>query len=165
MCLVFLGIFIGYSVGAAPIISYHFGAGNTSELRSLLRKSLIIISLSAVSMFAASELLARPLTLLFVGRDPTLTAITLRGFLIYSFSFLFAGFAIFSSSFFTALNNGLISAVISVLRTVVFETAAVLIFPLLWNVDGIWLSTVGAEAVAAVVGSVFLICMRRKYHY
>ena len=165
VCLIFLAVYIGYSVGAAPVISYHFGAKNYGELKSLLRKSLVIISISAVAMFAASELLAKPLTILFAASDPALMEITLRGFLIYSFSFLFAGFAIFGSSFFTALNNGLVSAIISFLRTVVFETPAVLTFPLIWDVDGIWLSTVGAEAVAAGVSMVFVVCLRKKYKY
>lgn len=116
-------------------------------------------------MLLSAELLARPLTLLFTGDDPVFLNITLRGFFIYSFSFLFAGFAIFGSSFFTALNNGLVSALISFFRTLVFETAAVLLFPLLWDVDGIWLSTVCAEAVAAAMSCLFLFFLRKKYHY
>lgn len=116
-------------------------------------------------MFAFAEGLAEPLARLFVGYDPSLMALTLRGFMLYSFSFLFAGVAIFGSSFFTALNNGLISALISFLRTLLFQVGAVLIFPLLWGIDGIWLSIVAAEVMAAVVTALFLIGERKKYHY
>lgn len=163
--LVFLSIYIGYSVGVAPVISYHYGAQNHAELKSLLRKSLVLLSICAIFMLLAAEVLARPLTLLFTGDDPVFLSITLRGFLIYSFSFLFAGFSIFGSSFFTALNNGLVSVLISFFRTVIFETAAVLLFPLRWQVDGIWLATVCAEAVAAIMSCLFLFFLRKKYHY
>lgn len=116
-------------------------------------------------MFCLAELLAKPLSMLFVGYDPGLFDLTRQGFKIYSFSFLFAGLAIYGSSFFTALGNGLISALISFLRTLVFQTAAVLIFPLIWGIDGIWMSIVAAELLAAVVTALFLIGKRRKYHY
>ena len=116
-------------------------------------------------MLIAGELLSRPLSLIFVGYDPNLLDITLRGFVIYSFSFLFAGFAIYSSSFFTALNDGLTSAVISFLRTMVFQLTAVLLLPLLFDIDGIWLSIVIAEAMAVAVSFVFLVINRKKYKY
>ncbi len=161
----FLAAFIGYSVGTAPIVSYHFGAGNTDELKNLLKKSIVIIGIFSLSMFVLGETLAKPLSLVFVGYDKELLSITLRGFLIFSFSFLFAGISIFGSSFFTALNNGLISALISFLRTVVFEVAAVIIFPLIWKLDGIWLSIVGAEVVAALVTALFLVGNKKKYRY
>ena len=112
-----------------------------------------------------AEALSRPLSMIFVSYDQALLEMTLRGFFIFSFSFLFAGMAIFGSSFFTALNNGLVSAVISFLRTLVFQTAAVLIFPLIWELDGIWLSIVAAELMAAVVTAIFLVAMRKKYQY
>lgn len=163
--MIFVGVFLGYSVGTAPVIGYHYGAGNTGELKSLLKKSLRIIGTLAVAMLITSEALARPLSLLFVGYDQELLAMTLRGFAIFSFSFLFAGIPIFGSAFFTALNNGLVSALISFLRTVVFETAAVLLLPRLWALDGIWMSTVVAEVVAAVVTTVFWIANRKKYRY
>lgn len=162
---VFLSAFIGYSVGTAPIIGYHYGAGNHTELHSLLKKSLVIIGVFSGGMFLAAEALSRPLSMIFVSYDPALLEMTLRGFFIFSFSFLFAGMAIFGSSFFTALNNGLVSAVISFLRTLVFQMAAVLIFPLIWEVDGIWLSIVAAELMAAVVTVIFLVAMRKKYQY
>ena len=163
--LIFLAAFLGYSVGTAPVISYHYGAANHRELRSLLGKSLGIIGAFALAMFAAAELLARPLSLVFVSYDPQLLSVTLRGFAIYSFSFLFSGFAIFGSSFFTALNNGLVSALISFLRTLVFQVLAVLTFPLIWKLDGIWMSMVVAEVLAAGVSVVFWVTMRKKYHY
>ena len=162
---VFLSAFIGYSVGTAPIIGYHYGAGNHAELHSLLKKSLIIVGVFSVGMFMVAEALSRPLSMIFVSYDQALLEMTLRGFFIFSFSFLFAGMAIFGSSFFTALNNGLVSAVISFLRTLVFQTAAVLIFPLIWELDGIWLSIMAAELMAAVVTAIFLVAMRKKYQY
>ena len=163
---VFLAIFIGYVVGMAPVISFHFGAQNHTELKNLLKKSLVVIGSCSVCMFSLAILLARPLSLVFVSYDQALLDMTVRGFLIYSASFLFAGLAIFGSSFFTALNNGLISAIMSFLRTMVFQVIAVLWLPvLLGGIDGIWLSIVAAEFLAATVTSTFLICMRKKYSY
>ena len=161
----FIAIFIGYVVGVAPVISYHYGAGNTDELKSLLKKSILILSISSVAMLLAGELLALPLSQLFVGSNPALLQMTLRGFRIFSFSFLFAGFAIFGSSFFTALNDGLTSAIISFLRTLIFQTAAVMILPLIWELDGIWASIIVAELMAVVVTVIFLIAKRKKYRY
>ncbi len=162
---VFLAAFIGYSVGAAPVIGYHFGAANHGEMQNLLKKSLIIIGICSITMFCLAELLAQPFSVIFVGYDPDLMALTQKGFRIFSFSFLFAGIAIYGSSFFTALGNGLISALISFLRTLLFQTAAVLIFPLLWGIDGIWISIAAAELMAAAVTTLFLIKKRSKYHY
>ena len=162
---VFLATFIGYSVGAAPVIGYHFGAANHGEMQNLLKKSLFIIGICSITMFCLAELLAQPFSVIFVGYDPDLMALTQKGFRIFSFSFLFAGIAIYGSSFFTALGNGLISALISFLRTLLFQTAAVLIFPLLWGIDGIWISIAAAELMAAAVTTLFLIKKRSKYHY
>jgi putative MATE family efflux protein len=162
---IFISIYIGYSIGTAPVIGYHYGAQNHGELRSLLRKSLVIISFMSVSMVVAGLLLAMPLSRLYVGYDAALMSMTLRGFYICSFSFLFTGFAIFGSSFFTALNNGPISALISFLRTLVLQSAAVLIFPLIWGLDGIWFSIVAAEFMAAVISLIFIVALRRKYQY
>lgn len=163
--LVFQAVFIGYTVGAAPVISYHYGAQNYNELKGLMKKSLMIIGICAIVMFGSAEILAKPLSIFFVGYDQGLLEITQRAFLIYSFSFLFSGFAILGSSLFTALNDGLTSALISFMRTLVFQVAAVLIFPLIWKLDGVWLSIVGAEIMAMVVTAVFMIAKRRKYHY
>lgn len=162
---IFQALFIGYSVGTAPIIGYHYGAQNHKELQNLLRKSSILIGIFAVGMFASSLVLSRILASLFVGYDAGLFAMTVHAFSIFAFSFLCSGYAIFGSSFFTALNNGGVSAAISFLRTVVFQAAAVLLLPLLWGVDGIWLSIVGAELMAVIATLCFLAANRKKYGY
>ena len=162
---IFIAVFIGYSVGTAPVIGYHYGAQNHAELKSLLRKSLLIILITSVAMLALGLLLAYPLSDLYVGYDEALMAMTLRGFLICAFSFLFSGFAIYGSSFFTALNNGPISALISFLRTLVLQVIAVLLFPLIWGIDGIWFSVVAAELMAAVISMLFVVGLRKKYQY
>ncbi len=163
--MIFQAIFIGYSVGTAPIIGYHYGAQNHSELKGLLRKSCIMLSVCAVLMFCAGELLSRPLSHIFVGYDTELMSMTSHAFSIFSFMFLFSGFSIFGSSFFTALNDGLTSALISFLRTFMFQVPAVLVFPLIWQLDGIWFSIVAAEIMAVTVAVLFLIGKRKKYGY
>ena len=163
--LVFLAVFIGYSVGVAPVVSYHYGAQKKEELHVLLKKSLILVGVFAAAMFAAACLLANPLTEIFVGYDRQLCQLTVKAFFIFSFSFLFAGFAIFGSAFFTALNDGLVSAAISFLRTLVFQVAAVLLFPLIWGSDGIWFSITAAEVMAVLLTAVFLKCKQKKYGY
>ena len=163
--MIFLAAFIGYSIGTAPVIGFHYGAQNHRELKGLLRKSLGIISVFSACMLFAGFLLAAPLSRLFVGYDPELMELTVNGFHIFALSFLFAGFAIFSSGFFTALNDGLTSALISFLRTLVFQIAAVLLLPLAWGIGGIWWSIVAAEAMAVITASVFLIIKQKKYHY
>ena len=163
--MIFMAAFIGYSVGAAPIVGYHYGAGNRQELKSLLRKSLGIIILCSLAMCALAEGTGGFLAALFVGYDPELLALTRRGFLIYSFSFLFAGIPIYGSSFFTALNNGGVSAFIAFLRTCLFQVAAVLILPVFWGIDGVWLSIVAAELLAMVVTVLCLGANRARYRY
>lgn len=162
---VFISAFIGYTIGMSPIVGYHYGAGNTDELRSLRSRSLVIVLTTSALMVVASLLLAHPLSLLFVGYDEALLAMTRRGFFIYSFSYLFAGLAIFGSAFFTALNNGLVSAVMSFLRTLVFQVAAVILLPLWLGLDGIWLSIVAAELAAALVTVLCLLLFRKRYGY
>lgn len=163
--MIFQAMFIGYSVGTAPVVSYHYGAGARGELHSLLRKSAVIIAGFAVAMFVGARLLSGPLSRLFVGYDAALLAMTRHAFSIFSFGFLFSGFAIYGSSFFTALNDGLVSAAISFLRTLVFQVLCVLIFPLFWQVDGIWVSLMAAEAMAVCVTVVFLRVKQRVYQY
>ncbi|MCB6414990.1 MATE family efflux transporter [Faecalimonas umbilicata] len=163
--LVFLGVFIGYSTGIAPIVSYHYGAKNHNELKGLLKKSLLIIGIFAVLMFVLAEILAKPLAGIFVSYDDELMAMTVRAFRIYSLSFLFSNVAVFGSSFFTALNDGLTSALISFLRTLLFQIGAVLILPIYLGIDGIWLSVVVAELAAAIMTSIFISVKRKKYHY
>ena len=162
--LILTAIFVGYSNGAGPVFSYHYGAQNHRELTNLLKKSMVIIGLTSAAMFAASEMLAKPFSALFL-QEETLLAEAVHAFRIVSFAYLFTGMAIFASAFFTALNNGQISALISFLRTFVFELGAVLLLPLLLGVDGIWFSTVFAELMAAVTGVIFILALRRKYQY
>lgn len=163
--MIFNAIFIGYSVGTAPIVSYHYGADNKPELKGLLKKSVIITSVVAVFMLAAGELLAYPLSRIFVGYDAELLEMTGHAFRIYSLAFLLCGFSIYGSSFFTALGNGLISALIAFLRTLLFQVAAVIILPILWELDGIWWSIVVAEVMSVIVTSAFLLFNRKKYGY
>lgn len=165
VCLIFIGAFIGYSVGTAPIVGFHYGAKNHTELRNVLRKSLVIIGSFSVSMLLLGEVLATPLSEIFVGYDQTLLSITQSGFVLFSFSFLFAGIGIYGSGFFTALNNGLISALVSFLRTMVFQVVSILVLPLFFDVNGIWISLVVAEALAAAVTVCFMVGLRKKYRY
>lgn len=163
--LVFLAIFIGYSIGTAPVIGYHYGAKNPAEIGNILKKSFVIIGISSLAMLGFSEVMAGPLSRIFVGYDPALYEMTVHGFRIFSFQFLFAGVSIFASSFFTALSNGGVSAMISFLRTLVFQTAAILILPLIWKLDGIWISIVAAELVSFVVSLIYIAAKRKKYGY
>ncbi len=163
--LVFVGIFIGYSIGTAPIVSYNYGAENKKELSSLFKKSLVLVCSASVIMMLAGEIFSPVLTQIFVGYDPQLVKITLRAFFFYSFSFLFSGICIYSSSFFTALNNGTISALISTLRTLFFQVVFVLLLPRIWGLDGIWISIVFAEFCSASLGMFFMISQRKRYGY
>ncbi len=163
--MIFSAVFIGYSVGAAPVVGYHYGAQNSEELKGLLKKSIVLVGIFAVCMFASGQLLSAPLSRMFVGYDKELFDMTVHAFTVFSFSFLFSGFAILGSSFFTALGDGLVSALISFLRTLVFQCLSVLIFPLFWQLDGIWFSIVAAEIMAVVVTVLFLFGKRKKYHY
>ena len=162
---IFVAIFLGYSMGSAPIVGYHYGAGNQPELRGLLRKSLVLIAVMSVVLTAAALGLARPLSLIFVSYDADLLAVTVRAFTIYSVSFLLVGFNIYASSFFTALNDGLTSAVISFSRTLLFEVLAVLLLPLVFDIDGVWGAVIAAEALALVLSLAYLVAKRKKYGY
>lgn len=163
--MIFAAAFIGYSIGTAPIIGYHDGAKNHAELKGILRKSLIMIGVFGVAMVAAGQLLAVPLSNLFVGYDAALVELTVSGFRVFAMSFLFMGYAIYGSGFFTALNDGLTSAIISFLRTLVFQVAAVIILPMIWGIDGVWFSIAVAELMAVVFSALFLVVKRKKYHY
>ena len=162
---IFVAIFIGYSIGCAPVVSYHYGAGNSPEVKNMLKKSMLLMGTLGVLLSALAFCLAEPLAKIFVGYDAELHALTSHAFRLFSFSFLLAGFNIYCSSFFTALNNGAISAAVSFLRTLVFQTSAVLILPLILDVDGIWLSNAFAEIFAFAISAIFLIAKRKKYHY
>ncbi len=148
-----------------PIVGYNFGACNYNELKSLRKKSTVIICLFSLVMFGAAFALSRPLSLVFVGYDEGLMALTVQAFSIFSFSFLFSGFAIFGSAFFTALNDGLTSAAISFLRTLVFQISIVLILPIFLKVNGIWLSIAAAELMATAVTVLLLKLKQKKYKY
>lgn len=163
--MIFAAAFFGYASGTAPVAGFHYGAQNHQELRSLRKKSFVVIGCFSAGMFSLAQLLASPLSNIFAGYDPQLLAMTIHGFRIYSFSFLLSGIAVFVSSFFTALNNGLVSAVISFLRALLFETAAVLIFPIFWKLDGIWFSIIAAELLSAAVSLLLLSALKGKYRY
>ena len=162
---IFVAIFVGYAIGCAPVVSFHYGAGNHSELQSLRKKSIRVVSTLGVVLTVLALALAHPLAKMFVGYDAELFDITVHAFRLFSFSFLLSGFNIFASSFFTALNNGAISAAISFLRTLIFQTSSVLILPLIFDVDGIWGANIAAEVFAFVISLAFLIANRKKYHY
>lgn len=162
---IFQSFFIGYSIGTASIVGYNFGAKNKKELHSVLMKSLMIVGICALVMFSAGEILASPLSKIFAKGHAELLEMTVYAFRFFSFSFLFSGFSIFGSSFFTALSDGLTSALISFFRTLVFQVAAVIIFPIFWELDGVWLSIVAAELASIIVTGAFLSAKRKKYGY
>ena len=162
---IFVAVYIGYSVGASPIIGFNYGAGNKAELKNVLKKSLIIIAITSVSMFGLAMALAYPLPYIFVGYNAELLSLTRRGFMICASMFLVLGFNIFGSAFFTALNNGLISAILSFIRTLLLQIVCVLTLPLLWGVDGIWSANVFAELIAVFVTFTFILLFRKKYGY
>ena len=163
---IFIAIFLGYSIGSAPIISYHYGAGNHGELKNLYKKSLQLVGSWGILLFVLAQFLATPLAKLFVGYDSTLLAMTQTGFRIYSLVYIINGFNIFGSSFFPALSNGVVSAVISFLRTLVFQIGAVLILPIVFGgINGIWSSVTVAELLTLCITITFFVRQRRKYHY
>lgn len=163
--MIFASIFMGYSIGTAPVISFHDGAGNHEEKKGVLRKSLVIVGITSGVMLVVAELLAVPLSKIFVSYSDSLLEMTVGGMRIFSLCYLFMGFAIYASSFFTALNDGLTSAIISFLRTMVFQLGAVFLMPMLWGLDGIWFSVVVAEVMAVAFSAVFMAAKRKKYHY
>lgn len=161
----FISVYIGFAIGTAPVIGFNHGADNRTELKSLMRKCLILLAAFSTVMTVLAEIMARPLSTIFTGYDPQLLEMTVRGFRIYSISYLLTGFNMFSSSLFTALNNGFISAVLSFFRALVCQLAAILILPMLWELDGIWWSNVAAEIGALAVAAFFVIKYRKRYHY
>lgn len=163
--MIFSAVLIGYTVGTAPVIGYHYGAQSNDELKALLHKSMRIIGISGTVMVAAAQILAVPLAKIFVGYDVELFRFTVSGFRIFACSFLFMGFAIFISGFFTALSDGLTSALIAFLRTLVFQCAAIMLLPLVFHINGVWISVVVAELMACIIGLVLLKVKRKKYHY
>ena len=161
----FVAVFIGYSIGTAPIVSYHYGSENHNEVKNMLQKSFKIMSVLGITMMVLAQILASPLAKVFVGYDKQLFDMTVHGFRLFSFYFILAGINIYASSFFTALNNGMISAIISFSRTLGFETLAVIILPIFLQLDGVWLAITVAEICAFVISISFLIAKKEKYHY
>ena len=162
---IFIGTYLGYSTGTAPIIGYHYGAGNTDELKNLLKKSIKLIGITSLIMTIIAEITSKLLASIFVSYDIELLEMTTNAIKIFSITYLISGFNIFSSSFFTALNNGLVSAVISFLRTLVFQIAMIFILPAIWGVNGIWIAVSISEILALIVSTIFLIINREKYQY
>lgn len=162
---VFVAIFIGYAIGSGPIVGYHYGAGNDGELRNILKKSIFLMGVIGLAMTVLAQILAAPLSHIFVGYDRELFEMTRHAFQLFSYSFLLAGMNIFASAFFTALNNGGVSAAVSFLRTLVFQMLSVLILPVFFGIDGIWWAITVAEVLACAVSAVFLMAKRKQYRY
>ena len=161
----FISIFIGYSIGVSPIIGYHYGAKNHKELTSLLKKGFVIIAVMSVSMFLLGEGLAVPMSQLYVGYSERILEMTIHAFRLYSFVYLIVGFSIFGSAFFTALNNGLVSAILSFLRLFLLQALTVMILPIFMGLDGIWLSSVASEIIAIIITISFILAFRKRYNY
>ncbi len=165
VAFIFVAVFIGFSIGSAPVVGFHYGAANTDELKNLRKKGFFLVTLGGVAMTSIAIALAVPLCKLFVGYDEELYLMTLRGFIIYAFSYLLAGINIFGSAFFTALNNGVVSAIISFLRTLVFQCLTVILLPMIFELDGVWFSIIVAEILSCAVTIAFIIAKRKKYNY
>ena len=161
----FMAICIGYSYGCAPIVSFNLGSGNTKELKNIFRKSVLILGVGSLLLTLAAEIFAEPMSRIFVGYDAELLQLTIRGFRLYSFSFLISGFNIFGSSFFTALNDGPVSAILSFMRTLVFQVSSLIIMPLLFRLDGIWTAIIVAEGLAFLLTLWYLNNKKDQYHY
>ncbi len=162
---IFAGTYLGYSIGTAPIIGYHYGAKNTDELKSLLKKSLKLIGVTSIVMTLLAEISSKLLASIFVSYDLELLNMTTMAIRLFAISYIISGFNMFASSFFTALNNGAVSAAISFLRTLVFQVVMILILPSLMGINGIWLAVVFAEILSLIVSAIFIICNRKKYGY
>lgn len=163
--IIFMAVFLGYAIGSAPVVGFHYGAGNHGELRNIFRKSLLLMTGSGIVMFGIAELTAVPLVMIFAGYDEGLLALTVHGFRLYSLSFIIMGVNVWASAFFTALGNGVVSAAISFCRTLVFQVIVIFILPLILGIDGIWLGVGAAELLALGVSVAFLVGERKRYHY
>ncbi len=162
---IFIAVFIGYAIGVAPIVGFHYGAANKAELKNIFCKSLLLLTALGACMTLTGCLFASPLSRIFVGENRELHLLATRGLRIYALSFLLAGLNIFCSSFYTALSNGVLSLLISFFRTFLFQVAAVLILPLVLAVDGIWLASAAAEGVTLILTAILLLSTRKKYGY
>ena len=163
--MIFGAVFMGYAVGSSPLMSYQFGAGNHGEMRSILLKSLGLIGASSVAMFLAAQWLAAPLSAIFVSYDPELLDFTVQAYKLYALAFLIMGLPIYLSALFTVLNNGVVSAVIAFMRTLVFECGAVILLPLVWGINGIWLSVSVGELAAALLAVSLMVALRKRYGF
>ena len=163
--IIFMAVFLGYAIGSAPVVGFHYGAGNHGELRNMFRKSLLLMAGSGMVMFGIAELTAVPLVMIFAGYDEGLLALTVHGFRLYSLSFIMMGVNVWASAFFTALGNGVVSAAIAFCRTLVFQVIVIFILPLILGIDGIWLGVGAAELLALGVSVAFLVGERKRYHY
>ncbi len=163
--IVFMAIFLGYAIGSAPVVGFHYGAGNHDELRNMFRKSIVLMAGAGIVMFGIAELTAVPLVMIFAGYDEGLMELTVHGFRLYAISFLMMGVNVWASAFFTALGNGVVSAAISFCRTLVFQVIVIFILPLILGMDGIWLGVGAAELLALGVSIVFLVGEKKRYHY
>lgn len=163
--MIFSSIFMGYALGSSPLMSYQYGARNHTEMRSILMKSLGLVGIGSVIMFLAAQWLAAPLSAIFVSYDPALLEFTVEAYKLYALAFLIMGIPIYLSALFTSLNNGVVSAIIAFMRTLVFECGAVILLPLIWGIDGIWLSVSVGELAASVLAAGFLIALRKKYGF
>lgn len=162
---IFIAIFLGYSIGSAPLVSYHYGAGSHEELQNLFGKSMRLVGTWGILLFALAQLIAAPLSRIFVGYDAELYTLTCHGLRIFCLTYLLNGFNIYGSSFFTALNNGLLSALISFLRTLVFQISSVLLLPALFGINGIWSSVTVAELLTLCITVTCLVQQKKRYHY
>ena len=163
--MIFIAIFFGYCMGTSPIIGYHYGAKNTDELKNIFKKSMVIMTCVSVMMVLSAEVLAKPLALIFTSYDQNLMNMTIHAFNIFSIAFLFSGIGIFGSSMFTALNNGVISAILSVERTVILQVLFVIVLPMFWGIDGVWWSIVFAEGISMLITLAFVIAYKNRYQY
>lgn len=162
---VFVAVFVGYSIGVSPVISYNYGSGNSSELKNVFKKSIIIMIITGAFMVLFSELTAKPFSHIFSNNNQELLELSTLAIRIYSTSYIFTGFSIFASSFFTALNNGTVSALISLFRTLIFQVAFVLLLPLIFGDNGIWLARPFTEVASLTLSITFIILNRKRYHY
>ncbi len=163
--MIFLAVAFGYTSGISPVISYHYGAKNKNELKSLVKKSLVIIAVSSVMLFALAEILAKPLAMIFTSYDLALMEITVAAFKIYAVNFIVSGFGLFGSTMFAALNNGPIAAVLSFLRLMVYQGGCVIVLPLILDINGIWLAMAAANLLSAITSLIFMKIYRNKYGY
>ena len=162
---VFIAVFAGYTQGSSPIMSYHYGAKNHAEMKNVLKRSLMLLGCAGLVLTLLAVLFVRPLSALFVGYDAALLEMTIRAFNICCIPFLFMWFNIYVSGFFTALNDGAVSAAISFMRALVLPVTCIIVLPMLWQLDGVWYALVASELLSVAVSLFFLLNKRRKYHY